>query len=312
MKIHTHDATNYPSENALLTGVWKLCDPKISMASISSMFLGTCLAATSGSIDLMWLALTVIGILSLEAAKNASGEVYDYDSGADLAVSDEDQSPYSGGKRVIVDGLMSRKQTIVSGAIFYLIGITIGLFIFSQREPAILIIGIAGVLLAFFYHAPPVKLSYRGFGEITVATVYGPMICCGTFLVQCNEVSAEAIFLSIPLGVLIAAFLVINEFPDRKADLSAHKMNLVVRLGVQKSNWLFFSLIATAYLGIVLLPLAGLTTNVWLGLIGLPFGLRAARRLQSIRQTCEIIPAQRWTLYSFCLAAFGCGTGLLL
>jgi 1,4-dihydroxy-2-naphthoate octaprenyltransferase len=248
----------------------------------------------------------------LEAAKNASGEVYDYDSGADLAVAEEDRSPYSGGKRVIVDGLMSRTQTIVSGAIFYLLGITIGLFIFIQRESAILMLGIAGVLLAFFYHAPPVKLSYRGLGEIAVATVYCPMICCGTYLVQRNEVSTEAIFISIPLGLLIAAFLVINEFPDRKADLSVHKMNLVVRLGVQKSNWLFFSLIVTAYLGIVSLPLAGLTTNVWLGLIGLPFGLRAARRIQSIRQTCEIIPAQRWTLFSFCLAAFGCGTGLLI
>lgn len=95
-------------------------------------------------------------------------------------------------------------------------------------------LGIGGVLLAFFYHAPPVKLSYRGLGEIAVATVYGPMICCGTFLVQRNEISTETIFLSIPLGILIAAFLVINEFPDRIADLSAHKMNLVVRLGVKK------------------------------------------------------------------------------
>ena len=234
MRIQAHDVTHFSSENALISGLWRLCDPKISMASISSMFLGTCLAVTSGSIDLMWLALTVIGILALEAAKNASGEVYDYDSGADLAVAEEDRSPYSGGKRVIVDGLMSRTQTIVSGAIFYLLGITIGLFIFSQRESAILMLGIGGVLLAFFYHAPPVKLSYRGLGEIAVATVYGPMICCGTFLVQRNEISTETIFLSIPLGILIAAFLVINEFPDRIADLSAHKMNLVVRLGVKK------------------------------------------------------------------------------
>ncbi len=312
MRIQAHDVTNFSSENALISGLWRLCDPKISMASISSMFLGTCLAATSGKIDLMWLALTVIGILALEAAKNASGEVYDYDSGADLAVAEEDRSPYSGGKRVIVDGLMSRTQTIVSGAIFYLSGITIGLLIFIQREPAILIVGIAGVLLAFFYHAPPVKLSYRGLGEIAVATVYGPLICCGTYLVQRNEISAEAIFLSIPLGFLIAAFLVINEFPDRKADLSAHKMNLVVRLGVQKSKWLFFALVATAYLGIMILPLVGLTINVWLGLIGLPFGFSAARRLKSIKQTSEIIPAQRWTLFSFCLAAFGCGTGLII
>ena len=150
MRSQAHDVTHFSSENALISGLWRLCDPKISMASISSMFLGTCLAVTSGSIDLMWLALTVIGILALEAAKNASGEVYDYDSGADLAVAEEDRSPYSGGKRVIVDGLMSRTQTIVSGAIFYLLGITIGLFIFIQRESAILMLGIGGVLFSIF------------------------------------------------------------------------------------------------------------------------------------------------------------------
>ena len=101
MRSHTHDEINFSFEKALLKGLWKLCDPKVSMASISPMSLGICLATTLGTIDLMWLILTVIGILSLEAAKNASGEVYDYDSGADLAVAEEDRSPYSGGKRLI-------------------------------------------------------------------------------------------------------------------------------------------------------------------------------------------------------------------
>ena len=72
------------------------------------------------------------------------------------------------------------------------------------------------------------------------------------------------------------------------------------------------SLIATAYLCIAFLPFAGLSANVWLGLIGLPLGLCAAKRLQSKRETHEIIPTQRWMFMSFCLEAFECGIGLLI
>jgi hypothetical protein len=81
---------------------------------------------------------------------------------------------------------------------------------------------------------------------------------------------------------------------------------------IQKLNWLFLSRIATTCLCIAFLFFAGFSTNVWLGLIGLPLGFCAAKRLQTKRETHEIIPAQHWMLMSFCLAAFGCGTGLLI
>ena len=296
----------------LLIGTWRLIDPKISTASISSMFLGVCAATLQGAINIPWLLMAIIGILFLEAAKNASGDIFDFDSGADLAVSPENRSPFSGGKRVIVDGLMTRRQTIVVAAVFYFLGISTGLFIVFFHEPKILTIGAIGVGLAYFYNAPPVKLSYRGLGEFAVAITYGPLICCGTYLVLRHELPTAVVFLSIPLGILIAAFLVINEFPDRVADLGAGKKNLVVRLGEQQATRLFMLMIVTAYSLILLLPLSGLPQTVWLGFAGLPLGIMAAKRLLVTQQTSKLIPAQGWTLLSFTLATLGLGIGLLI
>lgn len=294
-------------------GIWRLADPKISLASIASMVLGGAAAARDGALDGGWLAVTIAGILALEAAKNASGEVWDYDSGTDLAVAPADRSPFSGGKRVLVDRLLTRGETWVVAAAGYLLGIAAGLAIVALREPRVLVFGVAGVALAWFYHAPPFRLSYRGLGEIAVAIAYGPLIACGTFLVQRGNVSSEVLLASLPLGALIGAFLVINEFPDYRADRGAGKRNLVVRLGRRAAARLFAGILLVSYGGLALLPLAGLPVAVWLGAAGLPLAVAAAVRLaREGESTMRVVPAQAWTLIAFLLMAVGTGAGLLM
>jgi 1,4-dihydroxy-2-naphthoate octaprenyltransferase len=207
---------------------------------------------------------------------------------------------------------MNRQQTIVTAAVFYILGITAGLAIVFYHEPKIFIVGLIGVTFAYFYNAPPLKLSYRGFGELAVAITYGPLICCGTYLVLCHKLPAAVVALSVPLGILIAAFLVINEFPDRKADLGARKMNLVVQLGEKRAGQLYMVMIVTAFVGILFLPQTGLPNTVWLGFIGLPFGAASARRVVATKETVSLIPAQHWMLMSFVLTAVGLGIGLLV
>jgi 1,4-dihydroxy-2-naphthoate octaprenyltransferase len=82
----------------LVAGLRRLADPKTSRASLFSLFLGTVFAARDGSVA--WFAVTVTGILALEIAKNASGEIYDFAAGS--AVKAEERTPISGGKRVPV------------------------------------------------------------------------------------------------------------------------------------------------------------------------------------------------------------------
>ena len=296
-----------------MEGVWRLADPKITTASLASLFLGAAAAARGGPLSWPWLLATVLGIAFVEIAKNASGEVVDFDSGADQAVAPEDRSPFSGGKRVLVDGLLSRRGVVAVAVAAYAIAIAIGVAIAAWREPRVLVLGAVGIALAFFYHAPPVRLAYRGFGEAAVAACYGPLIAGGAYLVQRGVVSADVLLPSVPLGLMVAAFLWINEFPDRHADRRAGKRTLVVRLGPERAGRAFLALVLGAYAMVLALPLAGAPIGVLLGLAGLPLGVRAARRLRTGHATtAAIVPAQGWTLASFLLLALGEGVGLLL
>lgn len=299
--------------SGILQGIWRVADPKITLASVASMILGATFAGWQGGVAWGWLLLTVLGVFFFEAAKNASGEIFDWDSGADQGVTDAERSPFSGGKRVIVDGLMTRSQTAIMAAAFYVLGIGAGLAIVLYREPRVLALGMLGAGLAFFYHAPPLRLSYRGLGELAVALAYGPVIACGTYLVQRHAVSREILLASLPLGLAIMAFLWINEFPDARADAAAGKRTLVVRLGRPAAARAFALGVAAIYIGLALLPLFGLSMGVLGGFIGLPHAVRAAGRLMKFPETpAEIVPAQAWTLLSFVLLAVGAGVGTLL
>ena len=294
-------------------GLWRLADPKISLASMASLFLGACAAGREGPLSPLWLSLTVLGIFFLEVAKNASGELFDLDSGTDLAVAPEDRSLFSGGKRVLVDGLLTRGQTKAIAAVSYLLGILTGLAIVGGRERDVLWVGLAGVACAYFYHAPPLKLSYRGLGELAVAICYGPLICAGTYLVQRGRISSDVLLLSVPLGLLIAAFLWINEFPDYRADLGAGKRTLVVLLGRRRASRVFAWILSASTVLLALLPWAGLPPTVLFGLLGIVPGMVASRIvLHSPERSSSLIPAQALTLASFLLMALGSGLGLML
>jgi 1,4-dihydroxy-2-naphthoate polyprenyltransferase len=311
--VATTHALQTTRGSSVAAGVWRVADPKITLASVASMLVGAGAAAWHGTIAWGWLVLAVVGIFCVEAAKNASGEIFDWDSGADEGVRADERSPFSGGKRVIVDGLLTRRETAIIAAGFYAIAIAVGIAIVVAREPRVVWLGMLGVALAFFYHAPPLRLAYRGFGELAVALAYGPVIATGMYLVQRQQLDATIVVASLPLGLAVGSFLWINEFPDARADAAAGKRTLVVRLGRRRASRAFVAILAATYLGVIALPLAGLPMSMWLGLIGLPHGMAAAHRLyrhpEAIR---HIVPAQAWTLLSFVLLSVGIAAGFVI
>lgn len=285
----------------MLTGYWRLADPKISLASLAAMFLAASVASVSGPLHWPWLAVTVLGILSIEIAKNASGELFDFDSGTDQRVTPEDRSPFSGGKRVLVDGLLTRTQCRAIAWVHYLLGAFAGFAIVLWREPRVIWFGLAGMALAYFYHAGPLRLSYRGWGEIAVATAYGPLTVCGTFLVQRGTVATPLLWASVSLGLLIAAFLWVNEFPDYHADAASGKRTWVVRLGRTTAAKVFTGILLAAF---ALVPVS----QGWGGLTAIPLaGMAAVRLWRHPEAMGQIIPAQALTLGAFVLFALATG-----
>jgi 1,4-dihydroxy-2-naphthoate octaprenyltransferase len=182
------------------------------------------------------------------------------------------------------------------------------------RDARVLWLGLAGIGLAFFYHASPLRFSYRGLGEVAVAVAYGPLVACGTYLVQRGTLADPLlVLLAAGIGALVSAFLVANEFPDARADEAVGKRTLVVRLGRARAPRLFVALQAGGFATVMVAPAWGAPLGVWLGLAGLPLGFAAWRRLTNEGHvTRRVVAAQAWSLAAFVLMALGSAVGLVL
>ncbi len=232
-------------------GFWQLADPKIWTASVVPFILGTCVAAGAGfQIHWLYALLAILVIILVEIGKNGVNEYYDYKSGADLYVAPIDRTQFSGGKKVIVDGLLTLRQV---GWISFICLLSAGIFALPLPiyNPRIIWFGIAGMFLSVVYSMPPLQLSYRGLGEITVGLTFGPIIVVGAYFLQTKRIDVAPILLSIPLAFLIANVLWINEIPDVEADRRAGKLNLVARRGRPKALNGYRLLYVLAYLSVI-------------------------------------------------------------
>ena len=108
-----------------------------------------------------------------------------------------------------------------------------------------------------------------------VGITFGPLITCGTFLVQTHTLTPLVVIASLPLGFLIANVLWINQYPDYEADLKGNKMNGVVRLGKRRGVSIYALLFGLAYISLVLLAIYSRNLFWLLPLVSLPITLKA-------------------------------------
>lgn len=262
----------------LWSGFWQVSDPKIWIASTIPMGVGAAIAYSHrGSFSWPWFLIGVAVIYLLEIGKNAINEYIDYQSGVDRFVTPDKRTPFSGGKKTIIDGKLTLNENLVIGILTVAAGCLLGLYVVIVREFAVLWIGLAGVFFALFYSLPPFKFSYRGLGELVVGITFGPLITTGTYLVQTHTVSLTVVLASLPLGFIIANVLWINQYPDYEADLKGGKMNGVVRLGREKGVAVYAALFGLAYLLLPVLALFDRNPFWLLPYLSLPLAVRAIK-----------------------------------
>ena len=198
-------------------------------ATAVPVLLGIAVAASHGSFTWWTALLTLIGGSFAHLAINVTNDIFDTLSGADDANTTPTQ--FSGGSRVAVYDLVSiRGLSWLAIGLFAVAG-AIGLALVAITQSLTLLwIGVAGVIVGVAYTAPPLKLVYRGLGEIAVAIGFGPIMLLGAYVVQTGELAWEPFVLSLVPGLLIALILYVNEIPDRRSDAEAGKRTLPVRL----------------------------------------------------------------------------------
>ncbi len=302
-KIHK-DAPE-PSKFALLINATRA--PFLTAVAVP-VLLGTAIAWRDGALNFGFFLITLITVALFHVGANIMNDYFDHTSGVDEA--NFTPGPFFGGSRVIQRGLLEPSQVRNLALAFYAIGAVLGLAlaILNGHPLEIIALGMTGFAIGFLYTAPPVRLAARGLGELAVAIAFGPLIVVGTYFVQTDRWSLEALYASIPVALLIAAVLYINEIPDRPWDARAGKKTLVTRLSIKTALDGYQTLIAATYAAILLgallrvLPLATL-----IALATLPLAWSAIKVLRkNYRFPYRLIPANAYTIFVHLL------TGLLL
>jgi 1,4-dihydroxy-2-naphthoate octaprenyltransferase len=265
---------------------------------VSSVLVGAAIAWKEGFFHPGYLLLTVLGIICVNAGMNMGNDYFDHLSGNDLI--NRELTPFSGGSRTIQEGILTARQVLAGSLLFYTSASVIGLYLSVMRGWPVLWVGLIGMFLALFSNAPPFRLNYVGHGLAELATGLGagPLIVLGSYYVQAQRLTQEALCAGLAMGFLGAALIYINEFPDHDADKAVGKTTLVVVLGRERAVRGYMALLGGVYAVVAVGTAMGVFPyTMWVVLLTLPLArksIQVAMRFHS--DTPRLIPAMAGTI----------------
>ncbi len=220
-------------------------------------------------------AATLVLAVAVHAAANAWNDYHDARSGADAA-NTSGLFPFTGGSRLIQRGEVTESQMRGLALALAALVVPAGIWLAAAAGGGLLVIGLAGLLLAWAYSAPPLALMRRGLGELTVALAWG-LVVVGADYVQRSRFFAIPAVCAVSFALLVANILLINGVPDAEADARVGKRTLAVIAGPEGAAfaYLALTLLAHAWLLVAVLLLVP-PQRALLGLLSLPLSLAAA------------------------------------
>jgi 1,4-dihydroxy-2-naphthoate octaprenyltransferase len=227
--------------------------PKTLWAGITPVIVGSSLAWRDGLFHTMAAVAALLGALLLQVAANFANDLYDFKHGVDTA-------ERIGPLRVTQAGLVSpaamRNALVATLSAAFVIGI----YLVVRGGWPIVGIGLSAIVATILYTGGPRPYGHLGLGELFVFIFFGVLAVCGTYYVQALTLSTTAILLSLPMGFLAVAVLVVNNLRDIDTDRATGKRTLAVRLGRNGGRWEYTAVLALAGLippALVLLQLGG-------------------------------------------------------
>ncbi len=249
--------------------------PQFLTASISPVLVGSTLGfAIAGTFNWPLFLLALFSMMALHAGANIANDYFDSLSGNDWG--NKNVTPFSGGRQFIQQNILSPKATLTAAFFCLALGSFLGLVIvYLTHSLFILILGLVGLAGGFFYTAPPVKLGYRGVGEIVIAFLFGILPVYGSYYLQTGLIGIIPLPAACVVGILIFLIIFVNEFPDLPADAAVNKNTLVVHFGIPVSVWIY----RIAVISVFVIMVAGVFVGkvmTWALLLYLLFGLPAS------------------------------------
>jgi len=230
----------------------RISKPFKHQTMIYPFLLGTAISYyDTGTIDPLIFALSLLAVIIMVEAAYISNDYFDYET--DL----RNPSHFTGGSKVLVAGELEKeavlKMTAVLIGVAFILGVILQFYL--KTGPLSIPIGAFGMFLAYSYSGSPLKLSYRGLGEISLAfnNAWTP-IFAGYYL-QAHRPDWLPTLVAIPYILAVFGQKLLRELPDVEYDTRAGRRNLVVILGKEKAGKLYlFSLLITIASLLLIIP----------------------------------------------------------
>ena len=202
-------------------------------------------ASAGGGVSGLRAWVTLVLALLAHAAANMLNDHADALNGADAA-NTQGLFPFTGGSRLVQSGAVQASAMRTLAQVLLALVVAGGLWLALYSGPALVLVGLAGVLLGWTYSMPPLALMSRGLGELAVGLAWG-LVVVGADYVQRGHFAPAPLAAAASYALLIANILVANGFPDAVPDAQVGKRTLVVRLGPTRAAWLYLALAVGAH-----------------------------------------------------------------
>jgi 1,4-dihydroxy-2-naphthoate polyprenyltransferase len=218
--------------------------PRTLPAAIAPVLVGTALAGYENVFHPLRFIAALLAAVFIQVGTNLSNDYSDARRGADA----EDRL---GPVRVTAGGLVPPKQVLAATYVSFGLAVLFGAYLIAVAGWELLLVGAASILAGVAYTGGPRPYGYEGLGEVFVFLFFGVVAVAGSYFVQVTHLEWEAFALSVPVGLLAAAILVVNNTRDIDSDRRAGKRTLAVRLGRARTRALYAVIV---YLAFVLAP----------------------------------------------------------
>jgi 1,4-dihydroxy-2-naphthoate polyprenyltransferase len=234
--------------------VWLLAArPATLPAAIVPVLVGTALAVAAGWFRAAPFVATLLASLLIQVGTNLANDLFDFQKGADTAAR-------LGPPRVTQSGLLPPATVRTAMILVFAAAALLGVYLVAVGGWPILVVGVLSIVCAVAYTGGPWPLGYHGLGELFVFLFFGVIAVSGTYYLQAATLSALALAVSVPIGLLCTAIIVVNNVRDIDTDRLAGKRTLAVRIGRPATRALYTACLVVSYLVPVGLWLAGLLT----------------------------------------------------
>ncbi len=215
--------------------------PATLTAAVAPVLVGCGYTIREGSFHLLPAFAALFAACLIQIGTNFANDLFDFRKGADT-------SERLGPTRAVQAGLLTQTQ-IIRGMIFVFgVALIVGAYLTWVAGPFVVLIGIVSIIAGILYTAGPYPLGYNGLGDVFVFLFFGMVGVGGTIFVLTGRIPAVAWILSIPVGSLTSAILVVNNIRDESTDRISGKKTLIVRFGREFGIVEYSSLLGIAYL----------------------------------------------------------------